>query len=263
MGCTNYSDLAHKGYVTWTDGKKQIQDWLNVIDISDFGLMGGEPLLNPEVRDWLIGCRELMPESQLRFTTNGELLHNHLDIIDMLPEIGNIVFKITVHRFDKNVENVIQYIFDKYDWEVVHEYGITRYKTDNNVRFQINRPQTFTKTFKKDYKHMVPYFNDPEESFSNCIQQTCPLLYKGKIYKCSTSGLLPELLERTGNDESIIWDAYKNVPSISCDSSVERINKFIDNFGKPNKICAMCPTAKDTNALIIHQNHIQIKKTRL
>ena len=73
LGCTNYSDLRHSGYIKWKDGKRDLEQWLERIDIPDFGIMGGEPLINPEVIQWLIGVRELMPDSQIRFTTNGLL----------------------------------------------------------------------------------------------------------------------------------------------------------------------------------------------
>ena len=263
-GCTNYSDLRHSGYVTWADGKRDLESWLDRIDIPDFGLMGGEPLMNPQVRDWLSGCRELMPNSQLRFTTNGELLNKHLDILDLVHDIGNTVFKISVHRFDKELEDIIEYVFNKYKWEVVHEYGITRYlNRKNNVRFQVNRPQTFIKTYRHDYDDMLPYDSKPEESFDICIQQTCPLLYKGRIYKCSTSGLLLDTLVKTGNADSMVWNQYKQYRGIGLEDSLEDINKFISTFGKPESICAMCPSSRETEAIIVHQNKVRSKNNKL
>ena len=96
LGCTNYSDIKHSGYVSWNEGKKQIESWLARLHINDFGIMGGEPLINPEVREWLIGVRELLPDSQIRFTTNGELLYKNFDILELAHDIGNVVFKVTI-----------------------------------------------------------------------------------------------------------------------------------------------------------------------
>ena len=106
-GCTNYSDLSHSGYVSWHQGRKQLESWLQRLDISDFGIMGGEPLINPKWRDWILGVRELMPQSQIRFTTNGLLLHKAPDILDLLESVGNIVFKITVHVRSRDLEGKI------------------------------------------------------------------------------------------------------------------------------------------------------------
>ena len=61
----------YTGYIKWEDTKRQLENWLKVIELDDFGIIGGEPLLNPEIREWIVGVRSLMPDAQLRFTTNG------------------------------------------------------------------------------------------------------------------------------------------------------------------------------------------------
>ena len=166
VGCTNYSDLYHKGYITWDQGKQQLEKWLDIIDIPDFGIMGGEPLINPQVKKWLVGVRELMPASQIRFTTNGLLIPKHTDIINLMHDLGNIVFKITVHTPEnKQLLNIIDNIFSNYKWVTVNEFGITRWKTSNNLRLQINYPTKFLKTFKGNYSNMMPFNSDPTESF--------------------------------------------------------------------------------------------------
>ena len=257
VGCTNYSDLRHSGYVTWAEGKAHIEDWLKRIDIPDFGIMGGEPLINPQVRDWIIGIRELMPDSQIRFTTNGLLLERHWDIVELMHNLGNVSLKITSHTPDK-VNDTIKRIFNSYNWDPVHEFGIDRYITTNKFRFHVKTPDVFLKTYRGEYKNMMPHNNNPVEAFASCIQQTCPLLYKGKIFKCSTSGLLAETLERFDYPNYEHWRKY--IPQgISASSSNQDINEFINNFGKPNSICAQCPTQKDTDQIISHLDTVTFK----
>jgi len=255
-GCTNYSDLPHKGYVKWKDGKFDLEKWLNVVNIPDFGIMGGEPLINPQVRSWITGVRELMPNSQIRFTTNGVLLHKHLDIIDLMHSMGNYVFKITIHTPNNpSLIKSIKYIQQRFDWKEVIEHGISRWKTTNNFRLQINKPDTFIKSYKGDYKNMHPYKSNPLDAFNNCCQPTCPLLYKGKIYKCSTAGLLKDTVLRNCPSNIELWDNYIDI-GIDTHSN---ITKFIDNFGKPNNICAQCPTSMDKISVIDHVNNVVIK----
>jgi uncharacterized Fe-S cluster-containing radical SAM superfamily protein len=259
LGCTNYSDLKHSGYVSWADGKQQIEAWLDRIEIPDFGIMGGEPLINPEVKDWILGTRELLPTSQIRFTTNGLLLAKHYDIIDLMSFVGNCVFKITVHYNTEELENLIDQIKSSYNWETVIEHGITRFKTDNNFRFQINCPTRFIKTYKNTYNNMMPYNSDPVDAFNNCCQQTCPLLYNGRIYKCSTAGLLGETLKRFNNPN---WDSWKHyvVDGITPTCSDELLNQFIKNFGNPHSMCGQCPTEKQ--GTIIHLENISQKNAQ-
>jgi hypothetical protein len=255
-GCTNYSDLSHKGYVSWKDGKEQLKKWLEIVDIPDFGIMGGEPLINPQVEDWLVGVRELMPNAQIRFTTNGLLMHKHTGIIKLMHELGNVVFKITVHTPDDEIlKSTIDDIFNNFQWAEVTEYGIKRWKTSNNLRLQINYPTQFLKTFKGDYSNMLPFDSIPSESFNDCIQQTCPLLYNGKIYKCSTAGLLKDTLD-FNNIEDEAWKKHID-NGISTTDNINNIKRFVENFGKPNALCRQCPTKKDTSAILLH-NHTTV-----
>jgi len=254
-GCTNYSDLDHKGYVTWEDGKQQLESWLERINIPDFGIMGGEPLINPQWRRWLYGVRELLPDSQIRFTTNGVLLRKYPDIVDEMIEVGNVVFKITAHTTDAN--QFIGKTLATHQFEQVKEYGIMRWKGKNNMRFQVNRPEHFVKTYRGTYETMRPHYSVPELAFDNCCQQTCPLLYKGRIYKCSTAGLLRETLERF-NHPLAEWQDYLH-DGIEPNSSDVELDMFIANFGQPATICGQCPTADNHESVIIHADTVLYK----
>ena len=262
VGCTNYSDLPQKGFLSWADAKSQIEPWLARVDINDFGIIGGEPLLNPTIKEWIYGVRDLMPTAQIRFTTNGLLLHKHLDLVDDLMSIGNCVFKISIHTESERTNSIIDYLFKKYNWTTVREFGIDRFKTGNNVRFQINKPNVFLKSFKNNYENMLPYSSNPKDAFDICCQQTCPLLYEGKIYKCSTSALLKDTLSRFNNPNLDHWQPFL-VEGLDPQCSRESLQNFVNNFGQANKICAMCPTIKDTDSQIVHFENVSIKKYKI
>ena len=261
VGCTNYSDLQHEGYVTWAQGRAWLEPWLDRVDIPDFGILGGEPTVNPEVNDWILGLRQLMPQAQIRFTTNGILLPKKFDIVEHLADIGNCVFKIAIHKPNEETEEIIKKIFSMYDWEPVVEYGVQRYKTKNNFRFHVKRPDVFWKTFQGDYHDMRPHDNEPSDAFSICCQQTCPLLHNGLIYKCSSSGLLAETLERFNNPNYQQWEQFIQ-QGIAPECSEEQLTAFLDNFGKPAEVCRMCPTTKDLQSKIIHMDNVFTRKIK-
>jgi sulfatase maturation enzyme AslB (radical SAM superfamily) len=258
-GCTNYSDLIHSGYVRWADGRKQIESWLERVDISDFGIMGGEPLVNPEVEEWILGFRNLLPNAQIRFTTNGINLHKKFHVIKLLHDIGNCVIKISHHTDDPRLAEVIHQIFESYDWRPITEYGIDRWTTGDRVRFHIKKPEIFLKTYQGSYADMMPHDNNPIEAFDACIQQTCPLLYNGRIYKCSTAGLLTDILDRFNRPN---WNQWQSLidPGIGPDCSDADLAGFLDNFGKPHNICRQCPTINDNDSKIDHLKFVEFKK---
>jgi organic radical activating enzyme len=261
-GCSNYSDLRHSGYVDWQTGKKSISQWLERIEIPDFGIIGGEPLLNPDVEKWIVGLRELMPAAQIRFTTNGLLLHKKFHVIKLLEEIGNCVFKITVHLNDKDLEKNIKKIHDMYDWQEIHEFGIQRYTTGDRFRYHVKRPEIFLKTYKGTYKNMMPYKNNPHDAFDICSQTTCPLLYNSKIYKCSTNGLLQDTLKKVGNPNPEHWAPYLHT-GLSIDCSDQELSQFVENFGKPHSMCGMCPGSKDKESRLNHSENVSRKKNKI
>jgi hypothetical protein len=256
-GCTNYSDLKHTGYVAWEQGKEWISGWLERINIPDFGIIGGEPLINPECRDWLVGIRDLMPASQIRFTTNGLLLDRNWDIVDLMYELGNVSFKITVHTDEVGVEEVIQKIFKRYSWKTVNEYGIDRWLTKNNFRFHVKRPEKFLKTYRNKYENMEPWNTKPAQAFDICVQKTCPLLHNGAIYKCSTAGLLEPILKRH-NISTDMWQQYIPQP-LTVDCSPKELEHFITNFGQPHAICGQCPDHSSQEAVLIHNITVKQK----
>ena len=262
VGCTNYSDLPQKGFLSWSAAKSQIEPWLERVDINDFGIIGGEPLLNPTIKEWIYGIRELMPTAQIRFTTNGLLLHKHIDLVDDLMSIGNCVFKISIHTESERTNSIIDYLFKKYDWVPIREFGIDRFKTGNNVRFQINKPSVFLKSFKNNYENMLPYNSDPKDAFDICVQQTCPLLYEGKIYKCSTSALLKDTLSKFNNPNLDKWKPFL-INGLDSYCSQESLQSFVNNFGKANAICTMCPTIKDKDSQIVHFENVSNRKYKI
>ena len=254
VGCTNYSDLPQRGYVTWEQGRNDIESWLKRVDIPDFGIMGGEPLINPECLQWLQGVRELMPNSQIRFTTNGLLLHRWPRLVDQLCELGNVIFKITVHHSTPALEQAITDIFNRYTWKPVEEYGIQRWVTNSNFRFHVKRPDTFIKTYRNSYNNMLPWNSDFRSAFAVCIQQNCPLLYQGRIYKCSTSGLLAQTLEQVAPQNLTQWDQYI-VPGLEPTCSDSDLIEFVNNFGRPHAQCGQCPS-HDADYTIDHLTNV-------
>jgi organic radical activating enzyme len=259
VGCSNYSDIAHKGYLTWQQGYEQIAPWTERVELPDFGIIGGEPLMNPAIIEWIVGIRKLLPNSQIRFTTNGLLLHKFPDLLKLFMEIGNCTFKITVHVHDLELQNCIDKIFRDYDWKPITEYGIDRFIAGNNVRFHVKKPDIFYKSYQRTYNNMMPHHSEPAEAFDICYQQTCPLLYNGKIYKCSSNGLLQDTLKMFDNPNFNEWQPYFD-EGISSNCSDIQLEKFIENFGKPHSMCGMCPSQKHTNSRILHYNNVSRKK---
>ena len=256
--CATFSDLTHSGYITWEKGKQQLLPWLERLDLECVGIMGGEPLMNPRIKDWLHGLRELLPNTQIRLPTNGLLLHKHMDLVEAMNDIGNCVLKISYHVDNQRLRSVVKQIINSYDFRPVTEFGINRWSTENNFKFQINSPEKFLKSFKNEYTDMLPHNNNPKEAFEACVCQRCAFLHNGQLFKCSIAGLTPELHKRFNSPNDEAWHPYLNTGlSVDCDD--KRLEGFVRNFGSSHAMCRQCPTKHDSDSIIDHKSTILIK----
>ena len=261
QGCTTFSDLKYSGYTTWDQGKDWLEPWTKRLEIQAVGVMGGEPLINPQIADWLIGLRQILPMAQIRFVTNGLLLERNWHIIELLQDLGNTVLKISQHVNDDRINSIVEKIFSTWDWEPVEEFGIKRWARERNLRFQIAKPVQFLKTFQGEYYNMQPHNNSPVKAFDFCVQQRCPLLYNGRIYKCGTVALTPELLQRYNYPNFDLWKPYIDI-GLDNNCPEQDLDKFINNFGKSHQLCRQCPTNQDHLSHVDHQATVTFKKIK-
>jgi len=257
-GCTTFSDLDHRGYLTWQQAQDQLEPWLARIELEAFGFMGGEPLINPDIRNWLEGVRALMPEAQIRFITNGILLEKHWWVVDLLDQLGNAVLKISRHISDDRVDSAVKRVFDSREWALIQEFGINRWKSPTGLRFQISAPTQFLKTFQGTYDDMRPHHNDPRAAFEICVQQRCPLLYQGRLFKCGTVALTPGVLDRHGWPNRDLWQPYL-VSGLDVDCDDRELESFIANFGRPHALCRQCPSSQDQHSMLDHATTVKFK----
>jgi hypothetical protein len=260
-GCTNYSDYNTKGIVTWRQAKEWVVPWLDRVSIPDIGIIGGEPLLNSEIDQWIIGLRNLLPSSQIRFTTNGVLLTKKKHILQTISDAGNAVIKISVHQpQDFYTQEILNCVFGFTSWKPIVEHGINRWVGPNNVKLQINFPEKFIKTYKGSFKNMLPHSNNPEESFKICVQKQCPLLLDGALYKCSSIALLTRVLDDWAISDRDPWQPYLDYQGILPDCSARDLENFLYNFGKPENICSMCPTEHEQDDIVLHNTKSVMSK---
>lgn len=253
--CTNYSDYGMRGgYVRW----QQMQDWLDVLfsrlRVDCFSIIGGEPFLNPELKLWIESFRQRYPYVMLMVLTNATLFDKNLWILDIMEKYGMIYLKLTNHQPHLTYfQKAKQTILERFNWDQQEE----NYWFEKNhiLDLRIETPKEFMKTFRNNYENMKPYNNNPVEAFEICNQKTCPLFVDGKLFKCSTAGLLHRVLQDHNILFDVDWAPYIN-KGLSLDCSDDNLREWANNFGKPHSICKMCPTYKD-NPFHSHFNTVE------
>lgn len=109
-GCSHYSSLIDDKKIVplefiikdLTLLKDKVRDKLRWLR-----LLGGEPLLHPDIKDCLKGIRELFPKTQISMVTNGILLKSmDQEFYDTCLDC-NIEIAITDYRIVKNLSSII------------------------------------------------------------------------------------------------------------------------------------------------------------
>ena len=68
--------------MSWELNKPLLEQWAERCDFQDMGLLGGEPLIHPEYRQWVKGVREIFPNQKRLSVATGlyaDKLRNNLD----------------------------------------------------------------------------------------------------------------------------------------------------------------------------------------
>lgn len=261
VGCTNYSNYKVSGLADWEDVKVQLTALKERLDIGTVSFIGGEPLLHPNIREFITGARELFPNSLIQLTTNGYLLSKNIDILDVLDSINGALLKISIHRpHDQWFKDLKEEIENYFEWHLNPDHR-GWWTNQNYLNLQYSMEMIFVKTFKDDFSNMMPYNNDADRAFNEtCTQKLCPVLRDGKLYKCSTTSELRRVLRDWNRLDIPEWQPYLDI-GLDLNCSDEELQAWADNYGKPAWHCSMCPIDAD-QPYVEHFKNVELKRTR-
>lgn len=161
--CTHYSPLVpqpvYTEYERFAADLRQLKKY--IVDIGVIRILGGEPLLNPELGRFIELTRKLYPASIITVVTNGMLI-DRLDasLIEVMKK-NMAFFHIS---FYPPLKDKVQEI-KKYLYEQEIPYTITPMITEFN-KTQTLKPQP------------------DEDFFYRCFQASCTCLHEGKVAPC-------------------------------------------------------------------------------
>lgn len=219
-GCDHFSPIAEPQFA---DYEEFCRDFKRLSEIFKgkcrrIGLMGGEPLLNPDIEKYLYIARDTFPNAQISIVTNGLLL-------------GNMGEKF----FDACIVNSIEIEYTKYpidfDYESIHK--------DIEKKGILISAYGNTGTVQKTL-YSAPLAIDGKESiewnFENCFHaNNCIQLKHGRIYTCTIIPNVEHFNKRFGKkipiDEEDGLNIYKS------DLMEDDVYRFLVS---PKNFCKYC-----------------------
>ena len=206
---------------------ESMETWSKKVSPKKFGILGGEPLMHPDLNLILRKARECWGKARLILTTNGLLLpQKGGNILETLLETRTEVL-LSEHLTDQ--ERVAA--FDK-GRQMLKEAGIPTVLIPSSSRWKEYY------LFSEDGKPR-PYNSRPEHAWTMCGPNTCFNLTDNKLYRCSILANAAQAWQEGAlSDEWKITGSYSPLlPSATTDEIVRHL--FL--MKGPLAACTICP----------------------
>jgi len=167
-GCSTFSPIATKRFADPEVFRSDLTQLHALIgdNIMRIHLLGGEPLLHPQVEQFAIISRSIFHYVRIDFTTNGLLVK------DMPPSFwetmrnNDIALKYTRYPIDLDYDEMVDFVQSK---------GVAVFSAGNEIKYFRRIPLNAKGTFNSSQSYLLcPY--------ADCIQ-----LRDGKLYRCTAS----------------------------------------------------------------------------
>lgn len=224
--CDHFSPLADKKFFEINKLKKDFKQINKFFNVQSIGLMGGEPLLHPDLPSILDMTRKIFPNTYLMLFTNGILLDKQEENFWRACSINKIVIRITRYKIKINEPLIFQKA-KKYgvriEWEGIRD---GEYKKMHKIALDLEGNQI------------------PGEMYNACWhRKICSYFEDGKFYLCPIAGNIQHFnryfnkkLELTKND---FLDIYKI-------KNIEQIEKY---FSSSIDFCRYCNVYEEKDNL--------------
>lgn len=228
QGCVHFSCIAEEHFVTVESIKRDLDRMSELLhgEVTRISVMGGEPLLHPDLQKILAVTRSSFPGSTVLLVTNGLLLLKmSVDFWECCRE-NNIVVSPTKYPINLDYEE-IQRIADQHNVQFEF-YGGTGnvQKTSWKLPLDLNGRQ------------------DPIYNFWTCYRSNfCVNLDNGKLYTCAIAPSIRIFNKKFGTHLELDSGDYLDIYKAQC---ADDIYNFL---AKPKPFCRYCMISKQSFGL--------------
>ena len=238
--CDHCAPIAEKSFLDIVKYEKDINRLAKLSGgrgVGTIKLMGGEPLLHPDIQEFTRITRQAFPESRIEITTNGVLL-----------EQQEKPFWVNCHK------NNITIVATKYplniDWNAMKEKA----KAEQVLLEFYGKTETVLKT-----SHHVPFditgTQDTTRSFIQCFHaNNCRELYNGRLYTCT---IIPHSKHFNKAFDQKLLECEADSIDIHI---VETMEEILEHLAKPVPFCRFCNISARTFGHTWQQSKQEIRE---
>jgi Radical SAM superfamily/4Fe-4S single cluster domain len=217
-GCSQSSPFLPPKYPNLANLEESLHILADVMRAGRATILGGEPLLNPQLLDLLRIVRESQVFEEIYVTTNGLLLTK----VD--EEFWKWVDVVEISLYPATRYSILRTLNDLSEraWQFKTEIHLLPSPTFQHITLteRIEDPRIVRIIYEKCY-----------------FRHYCHTLYEGHLYKCGPSTHIPDLVELTNGERLIPSDSTLRVEIVP--GFRERVLNFFQNK-KPMEVCRFC-----------------------
>jgi len=228
LGCSHFSPVAEERISPLEIVKSDLQRMseLTAQNVDEIHILGGEPLLHPDINDILITAREAFPNTIISVITNGILLFKQDETFWKVCKNNKITIEVTKYPIELDYEKMIK---------MVESWGIT---------FKFH---SYTGKAKKTLFKMpldIDGKQNANESFSNCtLANRWIALMDGRMYTCQIAPNAFHFNKKFGTTMELEDGDYLDIYKIN------NINEILEFLATPKPFCKYCKIESIVNGI--------------
>jgi len=270
--CNRFNDHNFSGHQDWSKYEELYTAWSKKIRLQKVTILGGEPLLNSTVCEWICGINRLW-NKRVNLLTNGTRLNHVLGLYDAMMNYrkdGGNWIGISVHNIndlDLHFAEVKKFLSGPLEFWQGKDNPTTwgadySFEDKNRVRINLYIQDSFYKSAvqKNSSGQFTLYQSDPVEAHNECGFARCQCYHfiRAKLYKCGPVGLFPEFDQQhhfdITDEDRVLLNSYQ---ALSIDEFDARGQQFIDQIDEVIPQCKFCPSAREENQSIQSLNKVK------
>jgi len=224
-GCSHFAPIVDKHFVSPEIIHKDLLKLANITgnDIPLLDIIGGEPLLHPDLIPIVIDARNIFPNSVIKIVTNGMLLPKQDEQFWIACFENNIELNVTKYPINLDFNKIEQ---------TAKEYQVA-YSYFGNSAIE-------TKTMRKNPMDLHGK-QDSRNNFLRCsLSNDCFIFREGYIYPCALVANSVYFNKRFNTNMKLSERDYIDVYSVK---SYEELSYFLS---RPVPFCRYCKISKIT-----------------
>lgn len=249
QNCNRFNNYHFAGWQDWDDYADIYAKWANIVDIETPVILGGEPLLNPTILNWVRGTKALWPHRHWRITTNGTRLNHVRGLYDCIRETQCWV-ELSLHElshFDEMVRVVDEFLLDP-EYTVLPNGG-HRFVDKNQVKVIMYHQNEFMSSavLAQPDGSFNLHNSDINQAHISCSMSSSHHFSRGKLYKCGMVTVMPDFSQQyklnISAEELKLLNSYQ---PLTVDHGDLDITQFFEQLKNPIDQCRFCPSSGET-----------------